>query len=802
MGVLSRVRKEKQQEKVEVEKMEPGQVELSSLLGWLRTFSLQSQAGSALELSDGEAMAEALVKIEPEVFTPSWFAGILQSSKSNKETLNSVLNLLLHYYRHNLGEDCASGELPVPVIPPDCDELSSEMVARFLKLMLGVAVTCSNKQTFIDKIQSLDETTQHALTSCVASFIYTKEWTGRISAQSLNSELKMATPPGDEIWAQKCHELDFQVALLKEERSNLLVENEDLCEKVRAAQTLSRKDSVKARQFETELAHIKDEFERLRLAYESTKEHINGMEARLKPDAGDQTEKVKRLTKETAELRTELAGLKAGLSSGKGEAGVEKWGEAGQVLGSLQEQREAIAELRSMIEYQAGLGREVNCLKDQVDILRESSYSYNRHEQELVEIRSRLSHFQLEGEDIAEMLRGQNQNRTLMSLESETNLSSAGLGADVHANGSFDQNQSLLSQRNNLLEETMVIAEQRSSTLSGNITIHSELQSPRLSDKTIHSELRSPRLTRESIQSKHLNNSSLHFVKTVPEEDEEEAAEEVRQLVEGMKPSLHEELRLLQTSACSSLQSPEQVDSGMDMTTESTPFTSRPESELVLPDGCLEDDVQATPRQLERLLEESNSGSSVSSTSPDSGLQLEDLVQEVYVREQLVQEVYVREQGMGEAEDTVMESRSIIRSTADHVRLLEKEKAALVEEKEQLVRASQELLDQVSNQELLGKVDNQLPFDPNDPKVKELEEWECSVSRSVIVEDYPRNRLAKLFKLKKRSPKLKLRRAPYQTGKTIEEKRLLERRHFDDDEEVSVDCVNSWLLSIFVKVFD
>ena len=41
--------------------------------------------------------------------------------------------------------------------------------------------------------------------------------------------------------------------------------------------------------------------------------------------------KVKRLTKETAELRTELAGLKAGLSNGKGEAGAEKWGEAGQV---------------------------------------------------------------------------------------------------------------------------------------------------------------------------------------------------------------------------------------------------------------------------------------------------------------------------------------------------------------------------------------------------------------------------------------------------------------------------------------
>ena len=34
---------------------------------------------------------------------------------------------------------------------------------------------------------------------------------GRVSAQSLTSDVKPVTPPGDEIWAQKCHELDFQV---------------------------------------------------------------------------------------------------------------------------------------------------------------------------------------------------------------------------------------------------------------------------------------------------------------------------------------------------------------------------------------------------------------------------------------------------------------------------------------------------------------------------------------------------------------------------------------------------------------
>ena len=105
------------------------------------------------------------------------------------------------------------------------------------------------------------------------------------------------------------------MALLKEERSNLIVENEDLYGKVKAAQTLSRKvrtgarsedmfttlpcqDSVKARQFETELAHIKDEFERLRLAYESTKEHIDNMETRLKPEGEVQSEKVSNTSKQ------------------------------------------------------------------------------------------------------------------------------------------------------------------------------------------------------------------------------------------------------------------------------------------------------------------------------------------------------------------------------------------------------------------------------------------------------------------------------------------------------------------------
>lgn len=48
------------------------------------------------------------------------------------------------------------------------------MFCRLLKLMLGIAVTCANRQTFIAKIQSLDAETQHSLTQSAASFIIVK----------------------------------------------------------------------------------------------------------------------------------------------------------------------------------------------------------------------------------------------------------------------------------------------------------------------------------------------------------------------------------------------------------------------------------------------------------------------------------------------------------------------------------------------------------------------------------------------------------------------------------------------------
>jgi len=698
--------------------MESNSLEFTSLVEWLATFHLQSKASITSELSDGLAFSEALVQIEPSFFTPSWFAGILHSKNSNNENLNLILNLILHYYRQNLGDVYTSGDLLLPEVAPGCEEISSEMIGRFLKLMIGIAVTCSNKQTFITKIQSLEETTQHALTACVASFIYTKDWAGRLSAQSLNSELKASTPPGDEIWAQKCHELDFQVALLKEERSTLVSENEDLYGRVREAQTLSRKDSVKAKQFESEVENLKDEFDRLRMSYEGTKEHIENIEKRIKPEEKDQFE-LMRLASETNSLKSELAKVKTSFA----RKSSEKSGtlEEEEVVQRFQEQQREIRELRVMVEYQASLQagqlREIECLKDQVDVLREQVHNHSKYEQELADIRIRLHDCMSEKENLTEIVL---QAQTLSSLRSETCFDSQGHNMDL-----LDHSYSVSSS--NLAEETRTPGKVGKKKLSREANV--------LSGESESDPI-------------YANNCTYTF-------HSREESRLVQSSSENKESSCDSEREQMGST---------ESDSGLDVTPEGTPFTSRPESELLINDEKLEEDIEASPRQLEMLMDDLNI-----LNPPDSEPTHEAV-------EELLRVI----------------SHSNIAISVDEIE-------AIVAGREQN-KQSKDFEEESSNfpqaSGLIDQAEIQL-FDPNDPKVKDLEEWNCSIhERSVIEEESPRRKLRKLFSIKRVSK--------------IEERKLISEKykpqvkynHKYKEDSMSMVCFKSLLLQIFVKVFD
>ena len=63
-----------------------------------------------------------------------------------------------------------------------------------------------------------------------------------------------------------------------------------------------------------------------------------------------------------------------------------------------------------------------------------------------------------------------------------------------------------------------------------------------------------------------------------------------------------EKVRLVKTGQARDGVYSAESDSGLDVTPEGTPYTSQPESELLISDEKQEDEVKASPRQLEMMM--------------------------------------------------------------------------------------------------------------------------------------------------------------------------------------------------------
>jgi hypothetical protein len=285
-------------------------------------------------------------------------------------------------------------------------------------------------------------------------------------------------------------------------------------------------------------------------------------------------------------------------------------------------------------------------LKDQVDILREQNHSQRNYEQELTDIRSRLSELNssnrlsnLEWEDLTKSTRrhsdsnelGRNgQNRTLLSLESESCLTLDRLeeAMDVDKSNVYEDQVS---------SSPGVYQRQVSSGVEANMNVdETDVPLPtKLNMETTNGDLNDtdddieqleePALDQyaQKVENRLVQSSSSAFSTSESFSTTESSAFSTSEAFSSstsersVTKELHSSSERSMYSAAD-FTSPE-VDSGLETTTsENTPFASRPESELVLPDDKFdEDDVQPTPRQLEKLLEES--GASADS-SPREGI--------------------------------------------------------------------------------------------------------------------------------------------------------------------------------------
>jgi len=117
----------------------------------------------------------------------------------------------------------------------------------------------------------------------------------------------------------------------------------------------------------------------------------------------------------------------------------------------------------------------------------------------------------------------------------------------------------------------------------------------------------------------------------------------------------------------------------------------------------------------------------------------------------------------------------------------------LIPPKEELNRVSPEFATAVS---MLDQNPDK-GFDPEDPAVKGIEDWECSnLNTSLESVESRTSKLKSVFKRKRsKSEERKSLLLNDESNDNVDEED-------EDDDKVTVGCINSWLLYIFIKIFD
>ncbi|TRY87927.1 hypothetical protein DNTS_005227, partial [Danionella cerebrum] len=288
-----------------------------SLLTWIQTFGVEAPCSSVDELTSGEAMAQVLQRIDGMFFTDAWISRIKPDVGENwrlkVSNLKKIIKGILDYNQEVLGQQINDFALPdVTLIAEHSDAAE---LGRMLQLILGCAVNCEQKQEYIQTIMMMEESVQHVVMTAIQELM-SKESpvpSGSESYADLDRQLKKTVEDLNEALlnkeeiAQRCHELDMQVAALQEEKSSLLAENQILMERLNQSDSnedpSSRRDTHSL--LHSQLEQLQEETFRLEAAKDDFRIRCEELEKELLEVKG-QNEELSTLAEEATTLKDEM----------------------------------------------------------------------------------------------------------------------------------------------------------------------------------------------------------------------------------------------------------------------------------------------------------------------------------------------------------------------------------------------------------------------------------------------------------------------------------------------------------------
>ncbi|XP_074424253.1 protein Hook homolog 3-like isoform X2 [Larus michahellis] len=328
-----------------------------SLLTWIQTFDTETPCQTMEDLTNGVVMAQVLQKIDPTYFDESWLNRIKTEVGDNwrlkVSNLKKILKGILNYNHEILGQQINDFTLPdVNLIGEHSDAAE---LGRMLQLILGCAVNCEQKQEYIQTIMMMEESVQHVVMTAIQELMSKESPVsfGNDAYIDLERQLKKTTEELNEALAtkeeiaQRCHELDMQVAALQEEKSILLAENQILMERLNQSDSTEDPNSPAGRrhlQLQTQLEHLQEETFRLEAAKDDYRIRCEELEKET-AELRQQTEELSTLAEEAQSLKDEIDVLRHSSDKvAKLESQVESYKKKLEDLGDLRRQVKLLEE--------------------------------------------------------------------------------------------------------------------------------------------------------------------------------------------------------------------------------------------------------------------------------------------------------------------------------------------------------------------------------------------------------------------------------------------------------------------------
>ncbi|XP_030242699.1 protein hook isoform X2 [Drosophila navojoa] len=453
-----------------------------SLLEWFKTLNLNAPHANAEELSDGVALAQALNQFAPESFTNSWLSKIKSSAVGSNwrlrmSNLKKVVEGVYEYY-----SDVLNYTLQPDFVKPDVQAIAEKCdlteLERLLQLVLGCAVNCAKKQSYICEIMCLEEELQanimRALQELESSTRQSVEGGGVVSSMSRNSLSNMLegnTKAQEErdAMAQKCFETEKKMLLLIDEKNNLQQELQKIQQEFARLELNTIGDdgvslgpiqagSVRYNELRRQLELVKEEL----LQSEGAREDLKIKAQQQEADILHMQQRIDELMKTTAEL-----------TSLKDEVDV------------LRESTEKLKVCEAQLETYKKKLEEYNDLKKHVKMLEERSADYVQQNAQFEEDAKRYANtkgqielFKKEIQDLHTKLDNESSKNVKLEFDNK-NLESKVLALQR-------EKDSLLKERDNLREAFDELKCGQLSTNSGSLTgntVSRELQPAAMVDK-------------------------------------------------------------------------------------------------------------------------------------------------------------------------------------------------------------------------------------------------------------------------------------------------------------------------------